>query len=124
MAEIVRGIGNGQQVPEACKGPPAAATPARMPAPTTPLRGPAVSAGPRTPNPMPEGTGSPSHLPQGAHLRFGPSGDETPGGKRRGAAEDAEAFQRGQEAIKDGVAMDMEPPTTAAPVPGAMSQTE
>eukprot|EP00972_Heterocapsa_arctica_P015918 2347867-Heterocapsa_arctica.AAC.1 len=63
MAEIIRGSGSGQQAPERVRGPAAAATPTGTPAPITPQRNPAGGAGLLTPNPKPEGTGSPAQRP-------------------------------------------------------------
>jgi hypothetical protein len=57
-------------------------------------------------------------------LKFAPAEGEALGGKKRGAAEDADAFQREQELARTGVAMEQEPYAAAAPVPGAMTQPE
>eukprot|EP00972_Heterocapsa_arctica_P075906 11195459-Heterocapsa_arctica.AAC.1 len=124
MAEIISGSGGGQQEPERGRGPAAAATPTGTPAPTTPQRAPAGGAGQRTPNPNPEGAGSPAQRPPADQRTFGPALEEKPAGKKRGADEEAGAFQFSQDAIRSGAAMDVEPHMAAAPVPGAMTQPE
>jgi hypothetical protein len=57
-------------------------------------------------------------------LKLAPAEGEALGGKKRGATEDADAFQREQELARSGVAMEQEPYAAAAPVPGAMTQPE
>ena len=101
----------------------APATPGRKEAPVTPQGTPAAAT-PKSPFPGPQGPGSPSHLAQGAPLKFAPAEGEALGGKKRGAAEDADVFQREQEMARTGAAMEQEAFAAAAPVPGAMTQPE
>ena len=121
MAGIAEWYGSDQQPQERGRGGSAPSTPEAARAPNTP-QPPAAGEGTRTPTPKPAQASSPGQGPPGDQRRLGPAAEVQPAGRKRGPAEEAGAYQRKQEAILSGAAMEEEPFAGAAAVPGAMTQ--
>eukprot|EP00972_Heterocapsa_arctica_P064404 9505183-Heterocapsa_arctica.AAC.1 len=68
----------------------------------------------RTPSPKPVQAASPGQGPPGDQRRLGPAADVQPAGKKRGPAEEAGSYQRKQEALLSGAAMEEDPFEAAA----------
>jgi hypothetical protein len=111
MAGIAAWYGGDQQAQLQGRGAAAPTPPEGLRSPTTP-QPPAAGEGGRTPT-----LGA-----TGDHRRLGPAAEGLPGTRKRGPAEEAGAFQRKQEAITAGRAMDEDLFAGAAEVPGSMSQ--
>jgi hypothetical protein len=104
-------------------GHPEGAIPTRKMAPVTPQGAPATPGRKETPV-TPQGTPAGAAPLSPSPLKLAPAEGDAQGGKKRGAAEDADVFQREQELARTGVAMEQEAFAAAAPVPGAMTQPE
>jgi hypothetical protein len=121
MAGIADWYGSDQQPQERGRVASAPATPEAAPGSFTP-RPLAAGEGTRTPIPKPDSAGSPGQGPPGDLRRLGPAAEAQPAGRKRGPAEEAEDYQRKEEANLSGAAMEVDPLAEAAAVPGNMTQ--
>ena len=123
LADIADWYGSDQGPLERGKGSSAPATP-EAPAGAHKNQAPEAGGGPRSPLPKPDQAGNLVQDPGVDHRRLGPAAEMQAGGRKRGAAEEAGAYQRKQEAIASGAAMEEDFLDGAAAVPGCMTQPE